>query len=351
LTSHLWNHSKPLDNFQLNLFRNPDTGDIIQMITCQNSVYRARYSTSPVQTDRIRSIISATTENFGLPEVAEPARLFDTFVRCSSFASTKLVTAKEAITKLARVIYNFYMKSTAAKYQVDSPKSIRDVNRLNTRLREINIFAGIVYQTTEELTQAFERIQVGIRKSMEVQKKLQIVRVPGYPNPHLNKSGQLPSGCGVDVPIHSAMIEVSEGIRGISHALRMGQFCLETERCGEVHLKKDHRKFIKDYLEGVKYLGSSKEIDFGSLVMSLMCSAELIIHFDEAVCSTVDGVNRSAISSHLGKINWAMVEITSALRRMKNDAYLLTLQSTKRLRALKVLQMNNIGKKRIFDIA
>jgi hypothetical protein len=157
--------------------------------------------------------------------------------------------------------------------------------------------------------------------------------ISGFPNPRVNKDCQLPFSAKTKIPVQEAMNNLTEGIRGIDSAIRLGQFSLETIKFG-VKLKKEQKRLLQDYLEGVHILGSEKDIDYGSLLMTLLCSSELINHFEDIIPS-VDKFVRAAILQQLGKINWVTADLLGVFKRLEEDTKILAMRSTFKLREIK----------------
>ncbi|XP_035712923.1 uncharacterized protein LOC118437722 [Folsomia candida] len=327
----IWSFVPPLspDKFQLALFLNPETGEVMQTVTCQEHIFRTRYTTSPLES-QIRNLISSSREQVGLPAFVKPEYLLDTIVRCSSCAVARLTKANTLLAQCNAKLTEYLQAIAKPKFAVSMAK-LGKLDGIRRNIQQLNITAGIVYQMSMEMSNACKSVQNGVWNSMYVQDVLRFPRIPGFPNPKSNRECQIPAF--VKIPVQEAMKQLKEGLQSIDYAVRLGQFSLETLRFG-VKLEKEHKKLVKDYLEGVRTLGSENDVDYGSLLMTILCSTEMLLHFED-VMPSVDKFVRSAILTHLGKINWGTAEVLGIVKRMETDAHILSMRTTFKLRELK----------------
>jgi hypothetical protein len=169
--SMVWSFVPPSDSedkFQLAFYFNPETQEIMQTITCQDHIFRTRFNTSALDS-HLRQILSSSREQIGLAAYVKPENLLDTTVRCSSYALARLLKAKELIVKCNKRIYKHVHNITKSKYQVSTTTSPKKLDFLKNKLQQYNVFAGIMYQMSNEMHHACKKIQNGIWNSMYVQ--------------------------------------------------------------------------------------------------------------------------------------------------------------------------------------
>lgn len=344
--------------FQISVISKP--GIILETIYCNNYEFSMVYSGGP---ERINILESATREKAESIRL-NPQRLLEMIDRNASFASGRIISSKYYLSFVSNELGILVQKFISGKYsKILTTKKWN--SKVASKLQGINTFAGVILQTSTAFFSVCKKIKNAVEKAMRLDDLLRIPRLPGLTcnnntiqtaaaaniaNKHnnvknsndLNNNNTLQSGfvtqefgipAGSKLPIRDAVMELSYCPNEIDMILVTIKNSLDSLNAG-VKVKSAYRKKIEFFFLAVKQLEFGHDIDFATVLMSLVSNAAVIQALSNSLLPTVDVEMRSRILASLGHLNWGCGELLKLVKKICLLSSFVTSKSIGRLRKM-----------------